>query len=273
MKHLVASILAVFSVFIPILSRAADAGFPGRSLYPNVSIYSKAELKQKLAIVVPVDARSRYEFDVLHIKGAINIPLTSRTFSMQVKALRSHTHEPIVFYCNGRTCMKAYLAARKASAAGVSNIHAYDAGMYAWAKTYPDDSVLLGKHKVKPGDIISLERYEQHMLTPSEFGNKVYQLGKQSVILDVRDKYQRGKHYVFPGLAYWISLDQQAKLLRFIEKAKHSHKTLFIYDQVGRQVQWVQYLLIRNKVEHYYFMQDGAKAYYAGLMRPTGTTQ
>lgn len=39
------------------------------------------------------------------------------------------------------------------------------------------------------------------------------------------------------------------------------NKKLLIYDAVGKQVRWLQYLLEKNNVTGYYFMKGGIKSY------------
>jgi len=265
----------LLSVFIGIflissVAMAAGEGFPGRAKYPEVPIYDKAALMQNLQQVVVVDARSSLEFATLRVKGALNIPVASKQFETEVQALRTRTARPIVFYCNGRTCMKSYLAVKKSMAAGVKNVYAYDAGMFEWVETYPEYAELLGKSPVDLKSIISMASFKQHLLTPDDFTNKAYELGASSLVLDVRDKYQRGAAGLFPGKERWVSLDKTKEINAAIEKAKKENKTLFIYDEVGHQVQWLQYTLERDKVPNYYFMSHGARAYYAEMMKQFG---
>lgn len=252
---------------------AADSGFPGRATYPEIPVMEKEDLQKQIQNVVVVDARSDLEFDTLRIKGAVNIPVAAKDFEEQVKALRAKTDKPIVFYCNGRTCMKSYIAAKKSLAANVTDVHAYDAGMFEWAETYPDQAELLGKSPVNKHDIISMNQFEKRLLNPDDFSNKAYDLGNNSMILDVRDKFQRGATGLYPGKERWVSLDKREALNKYIEQAKKENKTLFIYDEVGHQVQWVQYALEKAKVSNYFFMQHGAKAYYAAMMKDYGTNK
>lgn len=259
------------SIFLtPLVANGQDAGFPGRAKYPAVPIYDKTALKQNMQQLVVVDARSSLEFQTLRIKGALNIPVASKQFEAEVKALRAKTNKPIVFYCNGRTCMKSYLAVQKAMAVGVKNIYAYDAGMFEWVETYPAESELLGKSPVNPSAIIPLTAFRQHLLSPDDFSNKAYELGSHSVVLDVRDKYQRGAAGLFPGKERWVSLDKTLEINAAIQQAKKENKTLFIYDEVGHQVQWLQYTLEQEKMPNYYFMSHGARAYYAEMMKEFG---
>ncbi len=249
---------------------ASDAGFPGRAKFADVQVIEKADLKSRFNDVVIVDARSSLEFETLRIKGSVNIPVASKTFETQIEKLRASTDKPIVFYCNGRTCMKSYISVRKAKAVGIDNLLAYDAGMFEWAKSYPQEAELLGKSPVKASDIISKNDFQKRLLDPNSFSDQAYTMASKSLILDVRDKYQRGATGFFPGQERWASLDNQEKLTALINEAKQNNKTLFIYDEVGKQVRWLQYALEQAKVKDYYFMAKGAKGYYAEMMKEFG---
>jgi len=261
---------ALLGLLVVAAASANDEGFPGRAEFPAVSVIELSELLNRLDEVVIVDARSSLEFDTLRITGALNIPVAAKSFEEEIQALRNTTDRPIVFYCNGRTCMKSYLAARKAAAVGVTETYAYDAGMFEWAQAYPEHAELLGKSPVKPEHIISRAKFQQHLLDPEQFGNEANTLGSQSLIIDVRDKYQRGAAGLFPGVERWASLDDRQKLEQYIEKVKKEGKTLFVYDEVGKQVRWLQYALEQAKLDNYYFMHKGAEAYYSKMMKEFG---
>ena len=265
-------LIAVFISLFVINASAAVANdeFPGRAKYPDVKVMTKSQLADKFNEVVVVDARSKLEFETLRIKGAINIPVAAKNFKQQVQDLRKATDKPIVFYCNGRTCYKSYKAARTAKFAKVKNVYAYDAGMFEWAKSYPQRAMLLGASPIKNSDIISKQEFSSRLLNPKVFTDKAFVLGKDSLILDVRDKYQRGATGFFPGKEQWASLDNRAQLDEYLLKAKAENKTLFIYDEVGKQVRWLHYALKKHDIKNYYFMEKGAKAYYKQMMKDMG---
>jgi len=137
---------------------AVDDKYPGRSEYPDVLIYEKSELFNNFSDVVLVDTRSKYEYETLRIKGAVNIPVASKDFDEKVTQLRASTTKPIVFYCNGKTCYKCYRAGRKANSLNIEDTYAYDAGVYEWAKTYPNHVVLLGMRPIVTGEITPAEK-------------------------------------------------------------------------------------------------------------------
>lgn len=250
------------SLFLIAASASADDGFPGRKEYPQVPVLELSDLHSRFNDVVVVDARSHYEFDTLRIKGAVNIPVAEKSFEQQVAELRASTDKPIVFYCNGRTCFKSYLAVQKCERANIPNTFAYDAGMFEWAKAHPDLAELLGKSPVRDADIISSTTFKTRLLEPEAFSTRVFDSPKPVLVLDVRDKYQRGATGFFIGKERWASLDDKAKLAEYIQQAKAQNRTLLIYDAVGKQVRWLQYMLEAEGVKDYYFMQGGAKSFY-----------
>ena len=133
------SILLMIVLFVlPTLAFSAEnSELPGRKTYPYVKYIDLKNFYWKFEAVTIVDVRSRYEFQTLRIKGAINIPLASRNFIKAMRILRKETHRPIIVYCNGKTCLKSYQAVTKCISANIKNIIDFDAGILDWEKTYP----------------------------------------------------------------------------------------------------------------------------------------
>jgi len=245
-------------------SAFADEDFPGRSheKYKDAPYIEINELNLKLNDVVVVDARSKFEYDTLRIKNALNIPVALDSFEKAVIDLRKTTSKTLVFYCNGHTCMKSYQSVLRAKAAGVENVVAFDAGIFDWAKRYPDKAVLLGKSPINVKHLISKEKLHSHMLDPDTFSDRATRDVKKSAIIDIRDKFQRAGVGFYPGMERWASLNDMEKLRKRIKQAQDHKQTIFIYDEVGKQVPWLQYALEEMDVKDYYFMSKGAKGYY-----------
>ena len=255
-------------LFSSLAAANPDEGFPGRPKYPDVKVISKEDLYKDFDKYLIVDTRSSLEFDTLRIKNSVNIAVAKKDpFIEKVVALRKESNKPIAFYCNGRTCMKSYIASRLAHSAGVKNVYAYDAGVFEFAQAYPEQAELLGKSPLNPKDIIPKSAYKKRLLKPDEFSQRAYDMGEGSMILDVRDKFQRGATGFFVNKERWASLDDQSKLKQYLRQAAAEKKTLFIYDEVGKQVRWLQYTLEEEKIHDYYFMQDGAKGYYDTILK------
>ena len=235
----------------------ATSEFPYRSQYIDVTTVELDDLHKRFKNVVIVDVRSEYEYNTLHIKDALNIPL-KRDFVDKVRELRAKTDKPIVFYCNGKTCRKSYDAVLKTQSARIPNCQAYDAGVFDWAKAYPDLTVLVGKTPMKPTDLLSADDFKAHLLGPKEFAAKV---DGNVLILDVRDRVQRDTP-LFPFKEKRAQLDEVAKIDETIDQARREKKTLLIYDAVGKQVRWMQYHIEAKGLKDYYFMNGGAQAYW-----------
>jgi rhodanese-related sulfurtransferase len=261
--------LGIFAIILMLGSNLAysKGDFPGRThkKYKKVPYIELQDLHKRLSDVVVVDARSKFEFDTLRIKGAVNIPVAFDDFEKNVIKLRKTTPKTIVFYCNGHTCMKSYKATKRALAAGVEDALAYDAGIFAWSKAYPDQAELLGNSPVRSKDIISKKKFKARMLDPDTFSDRATIDHSKVAIIDIRDMYQRAAVGFFPGLESWTSLNKMEKLYGNIKRAHRKNKTIYIYDEVGKQVRWLQYALEKIGVKDYYFMEKGAKGYYKML--------
>jgi len=237
--------------------------FPGRLIYSAIPYIELGDFYKRRDAVIIVDVRSAYEYKTLRINSAINIPLASRGFTKKLKALRKEDNRTIVVYCNGKTCMKSYKAARKAAKEKIDNVVVFDAGVFDWAKNYPNHATLLGKTLKDPKKLISSEQFAKHLITPDLFGDRV--ANSKAIVLDVRDRFQREGLSLFIGREYRVNLDDIDRLKHFVNKAKGSRKALLVYDAAGKQVRWLQYHLKNIGVKNYYFMKGGVRAYYNNL--------
>lgn len=258
-------ILLLLVTQIAIAQEGKPKEFPGRDLYPEVAYIELQDFYEKLARkeVIVVDVRSSYEYQTLRIKDAINIPLASKTFVSEMRKLSVSDGRPIVVYCNGKTCMKSYKAARKCTIEKIENVHAYDAGIMDFAKNYPKDAMLLGKVLNDPKKLISKSDFKKHLIEPEKFGERI--ASTSDIVLDVRDRFQREGISIFVGREYRVSIDNTRRLDRYINKAIKENKTLLIYDAAGKQVRWLQYYLNDKGLKSYYFMKGGIRAYYKNM--------
>jgi len=264
MKSWCLGLIALLSCLFATSLLAADTDeFPGRPLYPEVPVVELDDLYRRIDEVLVVDVRSSYEYDTLRVKGAINIPISSKTFVSRMRELRASDPRPIIVYCNGKTCMKSYKAARKCAVNKIDNVHSYDAGIMDWARTYPDKAELLGKSPVNPKQLISKSNFKKHLLTPDAYGERV--ASTSAIVLDVRDRFQREGLSIYVGRERRAYLDDKPKLDRYIDKAKRENKTLLVHDAAGKQVRWLQYYLEDKGLKSYYFMEGGVSAYFKEL--------
>lgn len=261
MKNRLAAIVAAFAWLFTTQLHANPAEFPHRAFYPDAPVISTADLHAKVGVLTVIDVRSHYEYETLHIKDAVNIPLSDKDFEQAVMRLQARSDQPMVFYCNGRTCKKSYEATRRALRAKDGKAYVYDAGIFEWAQTYPDQTVLLGKSPIKNTDLINESRFRAHVLSPRDFQAKV----AKAIVLDIRDRYQRDTA-VFPFHEERVRLDDRARLDAVIRRAKSQKKTLLVYDKVGHQVQWFQYYLESKGINDYYFLEGGSEGYFRATL-------
>lgn len=250
---------------------AKDSEFPLRWRYPDVRTLNTEQFFKMLKDVTVVDSRTKFEWEVMHINGSANVPVDevdtgmSRTFEKGMQKLRAQTSKPIVFYCNGKTCPKSYEAARRAALhLGIKDVYAYDAGIADWVKAHPEMTSLFEKTPIAPADLISPQDFAAHVLKAPEFMAKTDLPDCKCIILDIRDIDQRDFN-IFPMREVRTTLDNKAALNAVLDRAKNEHKTLYIYDAVGKQIQWVQYYLVRHGLKDYFFMKDGESGYVASL--------
>lgn len=242
---------------------ALNEGFPGRKKYPSIPYMTIDQLNSEFDEVVTVDARTPLEFETIHITSAVNLPLNLKddAFIKRAKALRSaNPNKKIVFYCNGRTCMKSYKAARRViKTAGIENVYSYDAGIFEWATAHPEKAALMNNTPVDPKMLLSKSQLKKRMLPALEF---IKTAGDDVIILDVRDRHKREGFNIFSGFEELVPMDNKKALSRYIKQARAENKKLFIYDEVGKQVRWVQYHLEEQGAGPYYFMEGGAMAFF-----------
>lgn len=251
----------LFNLIFPVIGYAQSQDYPGRSIYPNAPVWETEQLNKSFDNVTIIDVRSKYEYDTLHINGAINIPLSNRDFILDLNAIRD-PRKPIVFYCNGHTCYKSYKAYLKAKNADIPNTYSYDSGVFDWAVAHPEKTTLLGKSPLDPSKLISKARLNEHSLSPKDFSAKITD---KTVILDIREASQRGLLELFPYRQENIELDDLAKLDKFLLKIKKSGQPLMVYDEAGKQVRWLQYHLVDKGIKNYNFMKGGIKQYFKSL--------
>lgn len=252
----IAKIITLFLFLSISFSTYADDAFPGREKYPDVPYITLSDLYKGYLNndYVIVDARSNFEFNVIQIKGAVNLPVNADDFYSEINKLARKTDNTIVFYCNGGRCMKSFKAAVKSK---LSNILVFDAGVFQWASEYPEESVLMGESPLSLDKLISSSKLKEHFIPLSEFETLIH----GSVLLDVRHLKERRGNGLFLLADKSAPLSNKKKLERYVNKAIKEDKILLAYDNSGKEVRWLQYYLEQKGIKNYYFMEGGAKYY------------
>jgi rhodanese-related sulfurtransferase len=152
----------------------------------NYRIVDTDELKKLLETatqgLVVVDARNQEEYQEVHIKNAINIPV--KKFEDYSHLLPADKSTQIVFYCNGVKCGKSKKAANKALEMGYRNVLVYAEGLPVWEESGLPISTGPDYEK----------RIETTKISPTDLNNLIQSGDKNLTIVDVRDpeEYKEG---------------------------------------------------------------------------------
>jgi rhodanese-related sulfurtransferase len=243
-------------LFLFSLPAFADNGFPGREKYPDIPFITLDDFHNGYQTdqFTVVDARSHFEYNVIQVKNALNLPLSDELFESKIKEIADKTGKTIVFYCNGRRCMKSYKAAIKSN---LENVLVFDAGIFEWSQAHPEETTFLGQSPMNPDDLISTSKLKEHIVPLNQFE----QLISESVLIDIRTLNMRRGSGLFLLADRSVPLDNTEKLERYLQKAIDEDKILLAYDNAGKTIRWLQYHLEKKGIKRYYFMEGGAKYY------------
>lgn len=254
--------VSAFALIIAMLgavgSPAHAEDFPLRPKYPRETFITTAELAATKGQVIIVDVRDQTEYRVLHIEGAKLLPVeTLRREELQALRASGDTRQ-IVFYCNGITCEKSYKAAAKAAFWEIPNTCVYDAGVFDWAKAHPDQALFfdvpLNAEKVNSA-LIPESVFEAACLDPEAF--KARAADPAFKIYDIRERSDRMAKPIAFNNDIRLVLDDFVPAL---DKGEIPREKILIYDNVGKQVMWLQYYLQKHGIKEYYFLKGGVRA-------------
>lgn len=232
--------------------------FPYRKDYPDVQVIELTELKAGYddGSILMVDVRSDIEFETIRPKKALHVNLSTQNFLPDLKALvAANPGKKFAAYCNGVTCLKSYHAAQQAKEGGVTNVFAFDAGIPAWAKAYPADTLLIGKELTDPDkQLIAKSEFQKYCVDFETFKKKAAE--PNTVVIDARDPMQRTEK--LPGFEKAMPIPLDKLIRNVVSKGNMKDKKLLIFDQVGKQVDWLQYYLVEYGYSDYLFLDGGA---------------
>jgi rhodanese-related sulfurtransferase len=242
-----------------IVSTTCLAGnFPYRKDYPDVPVIELADLKAGYddGSIIMVDVRTDIEFETIRPRRAQHISLGTQNFLSDLKALAAaNPGKKFAVYCNGVTCLKSYHAAQQAKDEGVADVVAFDAGIPAWAKAYPADTLLVGKELTDPDkQLINKSEFQKYSVDFETFKQEAAE--GNAVVIDARDPIQRTEK--LPGFENAMPIPLDKLIRNVISKGNMKDKKLLIFDQVGKQVDWLQYYLVEYGYTDYLFLDGGA---------------
>ncbi len=224
------------------------------------------ELGQILDHAHLVDCRSRLEYDVLHMKNAVHIPVATMVREDLERLRAKDPAKAIVFYCNQEDFPKAMDAFVKATKWGYGNIFVYRPGIFNWAKEHPEKVLFFGKI-LTDGALEQLfvkDHYLAKCLLPSQFVVAARQSG--TMVVDIRDMAERHNFPITLANLKHSPIDRLAKLIKSGSR-KVMGKKMLIIDSYGAQSQWLQHVFDESGID-YAFLKGGGLAWrQAGLDR------
>jgi rhodanese-related sulfurtransferase len=245
-------------IFLLINSVCFAVELPFRKDYPDVKVVELEDLKVGYdnGKFIVVDVRSNLEYNVIRVKNSYHVDLAKTAFVENLQALAvQHPNKNIAVYCNGGTCLKSYKAAMDASESGADNVFAFDAGIPAWANAYPSETLLLGKEVSDPKkQLIPKSELKKFTLDYELFKQKATVIN--AVVIDARDPMQRMQK--LPGFEKALPIPLDKLIKNVINKGNLKDKQLMIFDQVGKQVQWLMYYLVDQGYSNFFFLEGGA---------------
>jgi rhodanese-related sulfurtransferase len=263
-------ICAMIMIMVAVGTSGAADDFPLRKKYPQLEPITTPELAKARASgeAIIIDVRTKGEYDVMHVKGAINIPhILSDETQSALKSAAEKPHSYLVFYCNGVTCTKSYKAADLAmSMLHFKGIRNYDAGISEWAEAFPEETIFFGEP-------MSATDAKEKIIPESDFKKALIDTvtfidmarsGKYEVY-DIRDKREKTEYPIDLPNKKEATIDQLQQLLK---EDKFPKSNVLLLDNVGKQVIWAQYYLNRFGVKDYFFLAGGV-----GQWRADGKNQ
>ena len=247
-------IILIIILFAQLNHSFASEPFPLRSVYPAIETVSAQNLAKHLTDITLIDVRDQFEFEVIHITGAVNIPLSAPDFIQKLNNSVSFD-KPVILYCNGHQCRKSYEAARQGKEAGLNKLRVYDGGMLDWLKRYPHKSVLLGSSPIHSEKIISDQDFLKRNLGHEDFVRNCAEQNR--LVIDIRNHFDTRGFKGFAGNTIHVSAD---RLIPYLEDKVKKSAQLCFFDSVGKQVRWLQYHLNSMSYENYFFLLGGARS-------------
>jgi len=192
------------------------------------------ELKNLLdtkASMTVIDARNPEEYQEVHIKGAISLPI--KQWDKYVDRLPADKSAKIIFYCNGVKCGKSKKAAIKAIENGYTNVYVYAEGIPVWEeKGMP---IYAGPDYEK--------RIETTLITPPDLNNLIKKSAATLTLVDVRDSEEFTEGHI-PGainipVASFASqsdvLDKKKKIIVYCNSGGRSYNAYRKLMKLGYQ--------------------------------------
>ena len=201
------------------------------------------ELLQILPFSLVIDVRSPSEYAIAHIKGAINVPLSSQKFQSKVINLLSDgTARQLILY--GNNPKQAQTSANKVSPYIDSFV--YNKNFAFWLKKHPQYSRLFSKRINPKTDLISERNFRRTLLAKNAFIRKAR--GGKTLLIQGDAFAKHSKRIKTQAITL-------RKFVSRLESKEYKETALYLSGLSVEQSRWVQYALNRNGIKSYSFLK------------------
>ncbi len=254
--HLLASLLMSFFLCLALAGIASGSeSSPFRAFYPHIKTISTNDLYEGIIDKTIIDVRSLFEYNVVHINSAINLPLADADFADRLFKLKDLQEEvELVFVGNDADCSRAFKAARIARLQGMTNVVVYDAGVFVWLHANPEKTWLMGQTPARLEEVLPLVQHQIHLASYDQFRRLA--MKPQALVVDIRDIYRR--RYVPQGLE--VKNIVLGALLQAVGNRIWAERPLLIFDSDGSKIRWLQLYLQAGGYHNYQFLEGGLDA-------------
>ena len=243
------------------LDSEPEHGFPLRKKYPTLPVVSTADFVAMDNPIV-IDSRTRGEFDVLHVEGAVNLPLENMQKAQLDFLRRQNPDGELIFYGGDFICPVSYKAAEKAQAWGLENLFVYDSGVFEFARTATPERTAFFDRPLEEGEFAKVLLTKADLAARSAAPRAFIDMmrsGKHR-IYDVRDNDQRKNNPI--RVANTAKLDVK-QFITFLQKGVVPTQNILVFDNGGNQVKWLQYHLEHHGIEGYTLLTGGVTQWKA----------
>jgi rhodanese-related sulfurtransferase len=264
-----AGLTLAFLVLSAVQGRADLPGPPGSAsslsaalLFPSVQTISLRELWNLFHEVRVVDVRTRFEFDVVHIRDSLHRPLSgdqTRDAGDGLADLARGT--TLVFTGNDPHDTRPFTAALEALGQGIP-VRVNRQGVLAWTDAFPSRSVLMGSCPADPEAVLPNAVHRRRLIGPGEFPGATGL--PNTLCIDIRSAYDRAP---LPGRIPVRTIPMEA-FLEAVGCRVWSEKTLILLDRDSSRLPWLHRFLQAAGYDDLLFLEGGTQALGAAMPEP-----
>ena len=246
-------------VYLGLLLISATFAFTSPDLLsdPSIAVVKAEDIITDIFNENIVDVRSRGEYAVMHISGAVNIPSYEINYDNLSNLVQTTHKDKIIFYCSRPSCPMSRSAVKNAIKLGFRNVFAYENGIYDWAVRFPDNTTFLEqpltREKLPFLEKLSSE-ISNYIVTPQKFESL---LQEGYVVVDLRPRALMNPLKVGQGKVIYYSSERIFESQKGGLPHDFPQQKFLLFDEDGSS-SYGAYHYLRNKgITDFFFIMHG----------------